>query len=100
MANTRKTVFPNGLSSKIGMAGGGTAGSHSVDTTLGLAVGDVLDQVVAFGLTTGAAFSSFVDLTSEFTTPIETANAIDNTSGTDTTGLILMFVFADQNPNG
>lgn len=68
---------------------GGSAGAHTVT---GIAIGDRLIAVQHF--TTAAAIATVADLISEFT--ISAANAIDNTSGTDTSNDRLIVFYEDR----
>ena len=70
---------------------GGSAGAHTVT---GIAIGDRLIAVQHW--TTAAAIATVADLTSEFS--ISAANAIDNTSGTDTTNDQLIVIYEDLTP--
>lgn len=70
---------------------GGSAGAHTVT---GIEIGDRLIAVQHF--TTAAAIATVADLTSEFT--ISAANAIDNTSGTDTSNDRLIVFYEDLTP--
>ena len=96
--NKLKTVFSNGTNRKMFVVAGGTAGSFTAPTSVGLAAGDTIDQVLKIK-TPGAALTSCVDLTSEFTNPVAAANTVSNAAGTNTTGCFLYVFFNDQNPN-
>jgi len=93
------TVYSNGLNIRRAVFSGGTAGDHAVGASYGLEVGDVIEQVIAVELSGGLLVSS-ANLTAEFTSPVEVADQVSNTGGTDTTGMVLWLFFADQNPNG
>lgn len=90
------TGFPNGTTTKIAVGNGGTAGDHTV--VGGIEDGDAIQQVLRITLVTGAStttISSSADLTSEFTDPVESDNTINNDGGTNTTGAILVCIYAD-----
>ena len=93
------TVFPNGINSREAWFGGGAAGDHTVDSSFGVAVGDVVQQVVALWVDADGTFSTALDLTSEFTSPVAAANTLSNAAGTATTDALVHVIFADQNPN-
>ena len=90
------TGFPNGTNLKIGICGGGSPGDHTLSG--GIEDGDAIQQVLRVTLETGATtveFSSAADLTSEFTDPCASDDTISNSGGTNTTGALLVCIFAD-----
>ncbi len=89
------TVFPGGTGAKVAYAAGTSAGSVTFDTSFGIEVGDLVEQVVALTIDTDGTFSTALDLTSEFTRVVTGANNLTNTGGTDTTGAILVASFHD-----
>ncbi len=89
------TSFPNGIGQYTGFAKGGSAGSLAVIG--GVEAGDVLLKVLATEFGTDGLISTIYDLTSEFVSPVGTSAYIDNSSGTNCTGALLMATFADKN---
>ena len=92
------TVFPNGIGTYTGVAKGGSAGAHTLVVGGGVtaAVGDIIQSAIQIEFDTSGDVGTIVDLTSEFTSPIETASTADNTGGTATTGALLLFQIIDQ----
>jgi len=88
------TSFPNGIGQYVGFAKGGAAGSLAIIG--GVEAGDILLKVLAAEFGTDGAISTIYDLTSEFVTPVGTSAYIDNTSGTDCTGALLIATFVDK----
>lgn len=86
------TCFPNGTNLKIGVGAGGTAGNHTISG--GIEDGDAIQQVLRVTLSSDE-YSSGADLTSEFTDPCASDNTISNSGGTNTTGALLVCIFAD-----
>lgn len=81
-----KTALPANFLN-VTLVNGGSAGAHTVT---GIAAGD---EIVFVGhLSTAAAIATLADLTAEFTAATD---AIDNTSGTDTTNDQLMVIWID-----
>jgi len=78
---------------KMFMVAGGSAGSHTIT---GITTADKLLGVTSI-LPTAAQLSTCVltsdDITTECT--ISAADTIDNTGGTDTTGALLLVLYAD-----
>ena len=98
MANTASvTHFTGGLNQLTAYVKGGTAGSFTLTPPKGsLSSADKIIQVQALNWTTKSAISSITDLTSEFS--ITAANTINNTSGTNTTGMTLAVTYAITDP--
>jgi hypothetical protein len=86
------TSFPNGTGIKIGVCAGGTAGDHTL--VGGIEENDAIQQVLRITLSSDELSSAAV-LTSEFTDPCESDDTISNSGGTNTTGAILVCIFAD-----
>lgn len=91
------TGFPNGTTIKIAVGNGGSAGDHTV--VGGIEANDAIQQVLRISLTTGATtvttISSSADLTSEFTDPCASDDTISNSGGTNTTGALIVCIYAD-----
>lgn len=86
-----KAKFAGGVF-KMTVIDGGSAGDHTVT---GIATGDTLVSVLELALTEGTPNTrTWVasDLTSEFSI---SADTINNTGGTDTTGAILLVAYED-----
>lgn len=92
----KKTAFTNGINLKLVFEAGGTAGAHSIDSSFGVEVGDVVTQAGYVTVGTDGTISAAADLTSEVTSPVATANTI-STSTTNTTGSLLFFLVYDKN---
>jgi len=91
----KPTVYPNGVNIKRARTAGGAAGSHTIDSSFGMEVGDVIHQVESTTWGSLGTMTTTVDLTSEFTSVCATANTFVNTGGTDTTDAVLTVVFFD-----
>jgi hypothetical protein len=87
------TSFPGGIAQYVGIAKGGSAGSHSLSAPVTIATDDLILSVQYAIFGTNGAISTINDLTSEFS--CETAGSINNTGGTATTGALLIAMFAD-----
>jgi hypothetical protein len=87
--NKEFTKIPNGDDCRLAFVPGGSAGALTVDSSFGIAAGTVLEQVIKLVLS-GVLVKSATDLSSEFVSPVVTANQIDNTSGTTTAGSIVV----------
>lgn len=95
MSATR-TCFKNGLARKnVAVKGGTASATFAVPTSFGVAIGDTVDQVL--GITIGATgvITTTIDLTSEFAGTVTAANQLNNSGGTNTTGLLLMAIIND-----
>jgi hypothetical protein len=97
------TVFTNGTNLRQCVLAGSTAGAFATPASVGVEVGDTIQQVLRIRLkvssTSLCTLSSCVDLTSEFVNPVDTADQVENTGGTNSTNALLLVLFNDQNPN-
>lgn len=91
----KPTVFPNGTGLKSAWCGGGTAGDHTIDSSFGVEAGDLIQQAVQLDIDTDGTLATAVDLTSEFTRVVASANTVSNSGGTNTTDCILAFLIQD-----
>lgn len=87
---TNLTNFPNGVGQLTGLATGGAAGTLTV--VGGLKSDDRLLQAFQVAVGTSGTVTTVADLTSEFS--VVGDDKIDNTSGTATTGDLVMITFA------
>lgn len=95
-ADGRKpTCYPNGLNMYRASVAGGSAGDHSIDSSYGIEVGDLIHQVESITIGTDGSITTAVDITSEFGSLCVTANTINNTGGTDTTGSLIVVTWYD-----
>lgn len=90
---TNNTIFPNGVGQFTFLAAGGSAGDHTVT---GIETDDTLLAVVAAEILT-TSIGTVQDLTSEFS--VDSANTINNDSGSATTGDLLFVTVARGTPN-
>lgn len=90
---SNNTIFPNGVGQMTLYAAGGSAGDHTVS---GVETDDRLLSVFAIEILT-TSVGTVQNLTSEFS--IDSADTINNDSGTDTTGDLLAVTICRGTPN-